>query len=87
MTRQELENGTERILAVGGDGHLNEVINGFIENDLPVSNDSALSFLMTGTGCAFQRSFGIQANWQSAVENLRHATFRQIDLGKVTFTQ
>ena len=87
LTRQELENGVLRVVAVGGDGHLNEVINGFIENDLPVNSDAALSFLMTGTGCDFQRSLGIPANWQSAVENLKQAQVRQIDLGKVTFTK
>ena len=87
LTRQELENGAVRIFAVGGDGHLNEVLNGFIENDLPVSSDAALSFLMTGTGCDFQRSLGIPANWQSAVENLKQAQVRQIDVGKVTFTK
>ena len=47
------------IVAVGGDGHLNEVLNGFIENDLPVNAESRLSFVMTGTGCDFQRSIGI----------------------------
>ena len=87
LTRQELENGAVRIVAVGGDGHLNEVLNGFIENDLPVSSDAALSFLMTGTGCDFQRSLGIPSNWQSAVENLKQAQVRQIDVGKVTFTK
>ena len=87
LTRQELENGALRIIAVGGDGHLNEVLNGFIENDLPVNSDATLSFLMTGTGCDFQRSLGIPANWQSAVENLKQAQVRQIDVGKVTFTK
>ena len=87
LTRQELENGAIRIVAVGGDGHLNEVINGFIENDLPVNSDAALSFLMTGTGCDFQRTLGIPVDWQSAVENLNQAQVRQIDVGKVTFTK
>ena len=45
---------TARIVAVGGDGHLNEVLNGFIENDLPVNPEARLSFVMTGTGCDFQ---------------------------------
>ena len=42
---------------------------------------------MTGTGCDFQRSLGIPSNWQSAVENLKQAQVRQIDVGKVTFTK
>ena len=87
LTRQELENGASRIVAVGGDGHLNEVLNGFIENDLPVSRDAAISFLMTGTGCDFQRSLGITTDWQLAVDDLKQAKVRQIDVGKVTFTK
>ena len=86
LTRQELDYGALRIVAVGGDGHLNEVINGFIENDLPVSNEAALSFLMTGTGCDFQRTLHIPTNWQSAVDKLKHSQGRNIDLGKVNFT-
>ena len=87
LTRQELENGAVRIVAVGGDGHLNEVVNGFIQNDLPVRNEATLSFLMTGTGCDFQRSLGIPADWQLAVEKLKQAKFRKVDVGKVTFTK
>ena len=87
LTRQELENGAVRIVAVGGDGHLNEVLNGFIENDIPVNSDAALSFLMTGSGCDFQRSLGIPENWQLAVDKLKQAQLRQIDVGKVTFTK
>tara|TARA_B100000945_G_scaffold320247_1_gene329689 strand:- start:8121 stop:9071 length:951 start_codon:yes stop_codon:yes gene_type:complete len=87
LTRQELQNGAINIVAVGGDGHLNEVLNGFIENDLPINSDATISFLMTGTGCDFQRSFGIPKYWQSAIDNLKRAQVRQIDVGKVTFTK
>jgi len=87
LTRQELENGAIRIVAVGGDGHLNDVLNGFIKNDLPVSRNAAMSFLMTGTGCDFQRSMGIPADWKLAVDYLKQAKVRQIDVGKVTFTK
>jgi diacylglycerol kinase family enzyme len=42
---------------------------------------------MTGTGCDFQRSLGIHSDWQSAVDDLKQAKVRQIDVGKVTFTK
>ena len=77
---------TVRIVAVGGDGHLNEVLNGFIENDLPVNPEARLSFVMTGTGCDFQRSLGISSKWQNAVAKLKDAKVRKIDVGKVTYT-
>ena len=86
LSRKILKEDAARIVAVGGDGHLNEVLNGFIENDLPVNAESRLSFVMTGTGCDFQRSLGISGKWQSAVAKLKDAKVRKIDVGKVTYT-
>lgn len=86
LSRKILKEDAARIVAVGGDGHLNEVLNGFIENDLPVNAESRLSFVMTGTGCDFQRSLGISGKWQAAVAKLKDAKVRKIDVGKVTYT-
>ena len=44
LSRRILAVDTVRIVAVGGDGHINEVLNGFIENDLPVNPEARLSF-------------------------------------------
>ena len=86
LSRRILAVDTVRIVAVGGDGHLNEVLNGFIENDLPVNPEARLSFVMTGTGCDFQRSLGISSKWQNAAAKLKDAKVRKIDVGKVTYT-
>jgi len=86
LSRRILAVDTVRIVAVGGDGHLNEVLNGFIENDLPVNPEARLSFVMTGTGCDFQRSLGISGKWQNAAAKLKYAKVRKIDVGKVTYT-
>ena len=86
LSRRILAVDTARIVAVGGDGHLNEVLNGFIENDLPVNPEARLSFVMSGTGCDFQRSLGISGKWQNAVAKLKDAKVRKIDVGKVTYT-
>ena len=86
LSRRILAVDTVRIVAVGGDGHLNEVLNGFIENDLPVNPEARLSFVMTGTGCDFQRSLGIYGKWQNAAAKLKDAKVRKIDVGKVTYT-
>ena len=86
LSRRILAVDTVRIVAVGGDGHLNEVLNGFIENDLPLNPEARLSFVMTGTGCDFQRSLGISGKWQNAAAKLKDAKVRKIDVGKVTYT-
>ena len=38
LVRQAIHAGTKRIVVVGGDGSVNEAVNGFFENDQP--NDS-----------------------------------------------
>ena len=86
LSRRILKEDAARIVAVGGDGHLNEVLNGFIEKALPGNAESRLSFVMTGTGCDFQRSLGISGKWQAAVAKLKDAKVRKIDVGKVTYT-
>ena len=86
LTRHALESGATRIVAIGGDGHLNEVLNGFIENDVQLNSQATLSFVMTGTGCDFQRSLGVSGKWESAVEKLKDTQVRQIDIGKVSYT-
>ena len=86
LTRKALEEGATRVIAIGGDGHLNEVINGFIENDVSLYPDASLSFVMSGTGCDFQRSLGVSSKWETAVAKLKDAPIRQIDVGKVSYT-
>ena len=86
LTRKALEGGATRVIAIGGDGHLNEVINGFIENDVSLYPDAILSFVMSGTGCDFQRSLGVSSKWETAVAKLKDAPIRQIDVGKVSYT-
>ena len=86
LTRQAFERGFVRIIAVGGDGLLNEVLNGFILNDVQINEEACLSFIMTGTGCDFQRSLGVSEDWKIAIENLKNAKSRKIDIGKVKYT-
>ena len=55
LTRNALEKGFERVIAVGGDGTFNEVINGFYLDGEKISKSAALSVLPMGTGGDFSR--------------------------------
>lgn len=61
ITRKALQNGYNRIVSVGGDGTLNEVVNGFFdENQHHINPEAGLSIIPLGTGGDFARMFKLE---------------------------
>ncbi len=83
LTRAALKSGTDRIIAIGGDGTLNEVVNGFFTDDqaTPTNPAASLSFLMSGTGGDFARSFDLPEDEAARINRLKTAPVRKIDVG------
>lgn len=86
LTREALKAGHDRIVAIGGDGTLNEAINGFFADGAPVNPDAAFSFAMSGSGGDFKRSFGIEGDVLDSIAKLKGAQAQPIDIGRVTYT-
>ena len=84
LVRKALNAGVGEIIAVGGDGTINEAINGFFEHGEAIAPDAVFSFITSGTGGDFRKSFGISAGPHAAIAHLRHAAVRAIDIGRVT---
>jgi YegS/Rv2252/BmrU family lipid kinase len=82
--RELLRAGAREIAVVGGDGTVNEVANGFFENDRPVASDAVLSVLPSGTGHDFARSIGLPS-LRAAVQALLDGRIRVIDVGAAVF--
>jgi len=74
-----------RIALVGGDGTLNEVVNGLIADDRPLRPDLALGIIPYGTGGDFVRTLGIPRDLEGAAERLMTGTAREVDVGKVCY--
>ena len=68
------------VVAAGGDGTLNEVINGIQEN----AGEASVGLIPLGTGNDFARSIGVPTDLAAAIEALRAAHTRAIDLVRVT---
>jgi len=75
----------ERIVVLGGDGTLNEVVNGLIEGDAPVNPFLTLGIIRYGTGGDFARGLGIPAKLDPAIDRLAGGAIREVDIGKVTY--
>ncbi|MHB8771303.1 MAG: diacylglycerol/lipid kinase family protein [Syntrophales bacterium] len=85
MTREHLLAGADRIVCVGGDGTLNEVVNGFFDEKGPLRSDAVLGFLPNGTGCDFRRTIPIPAGREPSLATLREGYTRTIDLGRIRY--
>ncbi len=85
LTRQALHNGAEQVIAVGGDGTGNEVVNGFFEGDQPINPEAVYAVLTSGTGGDFRKTFGIPKKLEEQIARLRTAELRTIDLGRLRF--
>ena len=59
MVRDALRDGHLEIIAVGGDGTINEALNGFFERGALVSPDAVFSFVHSGHDSRLCRRFGI----------------------------
>lgn len=85
LTRKYIETGFKNIIVVGGDGTLNEVVNGvFLQKHCPTTHIT-LAMIPVGTGNDWCRMFGIPLSYKQAIGFItRGKTFLQ-DAGKVTF--
>ena len=85
LTREALKGGAERIVAIGGDGTVNEVVNGFFEADKPINPEATLGLIPFGTGGDFRRTLGIPQDTTEAASVIAAGHRRKIDVGKLTF--
>ena len=81
LARKGVREGRRVVAAAGGDGTLNEVVNGFFENGEPVRTDAALALIPLGTGGDFRRTFDLPLTPISIAGMLTRGEVRTIDAG------
>jgi diacylglycerol kinase (ATP) len=79
------EQGYRKIIAVGGDGTLNEAVNGIFQQTRYSSTDITLGMITVGTGNDWGRMYEFPLNYEKAIQILKNErTFLQ-DVGKVKY--
>jgi diacylglycerol kinase (ATP) len=79
LARQAVAGGARLVVAVGGDGTLNEVVNGVAGCDVD------LATIPLGTGMDFVRTHGIPTSFDDAVRVALTGSPRTIDAGRVRY--
>ncbi|MEE8603672.1 diacylglycerol/lipid kinase family protein [Euzebya tangerina] len=88
LARQIVDDGGRYVLAVGGDGTVNEVVNGLLDQDGRArAADVVLAVVAAGSGCDLVRTYGLDLPIERLVR--RHLTTTDsvgMDVGVATFT-
>jgi len=83
LAKKAIEEGFERIIVSGGDGLLNEAINGIMENKEKIPENFAIGVIPTGSGNNFSKALGISKDIKKAFEIIRSEKKVLVDVGKV----
>ena len=85
ITREALNEGYDQIVALGGDGTNNEVVNGFFVDGKPINPQAAFAFICRGTGGDFRKTFGWGIGIDEALARIKGDKERCIDLGSFSY--
>ena len=80
---QALTDGCDYLIAVGGDGTLNEVVNGFMKSGGREKHKAVLGVLPWGTGNDFVRTVGVSRSVEELKAYIMNGSIRNIDAGKI----
>jgi YegS/Rv2252/BmrU family lipid kinase len=87
FAREALDEGVRFLVAVGGDGTVNEVVNGMFDGDgRTVADEPVLGVVAAGSGCDFIRTFGLPGDASRACLHLTGDNTYPLDVGKITYT-
>jgi diacylglycerol kinase (ATP) len=84
LAREGVEEGYEMIVAVGGDGTINEVVNGLMSAGGDEA-EAVLGVIITGRGSDLARTIGIPSDYREACARLAGERTTTVDLGLVEF--
>jgi len=83
LTRKAIEQGFDRVIIVGGDGLLNEGVNGIMEATEKIFSNFALGIIPTGSGNNFAKEIGIPRDIKKAFQIIRKDKNISVDIGKI----
>jgi YegS/Rv2252/BmrU family lipid kinase len=85
LAKEAVCKGVRLLVCVGGDGTLNEVINGLMYHEASVRENVTLGYIPCGTGLDLIRTIPIPKKPERAIAAIQKGKTYRIDIGKISF--
>ena len=86
LARDAIISGYKNIIAIGGDGTIHEIINGFFENGNLIDPECKLGIISSGTGQGFAQSIGLPNNLKEQITIIKAGHSNKVDVGRISFS-
>jgi YegS/Rv2252/BmrU family lipid kinase len=83
LAQQSAEAGAHLVIAVGGDGAINEVVNGLMLAKATGAETCELAIVNCGTGAGFAQSLGLPQKYEEQIRRAFNRPARPLDIGKL----
>ena len=85
FARKAINTGFRKIISVGGDGTLNEVVNGIFTQEYCSPKEITIGMIPVGTGNDWGRMFGIPLVYEGAVNVIKENKLLLHDIGVISY--
>jgi diacylglycerol kinase (ATP) len=87
ITEKYIKQGFRKIIVVGGDGTMNEVVNGiFMQKEIPTT-EIMVGMIMVGTGNDWGKMYNLKESYKKAIKILKKQRLFIQDTGLVTYAE
>lgn len=85
IIQEKIKQGFKSVIVVGGDGSLNEAVNGIFSQEHVPPSDIALGMIPVGTGNDWARYYDLPKNYHKALGRIFNQQPEAQDVGRITY--
>jgi YegS/Rv2252/BmrU family lipid kinase len=86
LSKSAYQAGFRKFIAMGGDGSINEVVNGILADDPNHASDATLAVIPIGKGNDWVRTMQIKGDYEQIIKTIKMGNSIWQDVGKIKYT-
>lgn len=87
LTNDVIKNGYRNLIVIGGDGTLNEAVNGIFLQNVCAPEEIRIGMIPVGTGNDWIKTFGVPNDYLAAIQIIETGKTMMQDIGQITFSE